>query len=638
MSDMKAKVEIDLEGNLQSEARRNAQALNQFSQHGQRQVHALADSFRDATKHFGEMTRHFAKAGGGLLIASRLAPAVKVSANLQEQIIGVKTELLGTVKTAADMDKVLKQVGDTAFDIQAYTPFDQTQIVALEKALIKGGAQVGHIIGKSGATAAAAALAVQEEMAPEMAGEALIGIAGPFKIAADGYMALANSISAAGSASITGAADIAESSKYAAGPMAELGRTAEEMFAISAMMANRGVVGSTAGTGMANFFRKASEVKAFKDKKGNLKSTEEITRLLQNRTKNMGGAQRLEFLTKVFGDEGSPVALALLSQGGKELESMLTQMREAATLQEKMDERLTGFNAQWTGLKGTTSSTFATLFDPALKPLTEMVKKASEWVATVGKLASEHRELAVAVTGVATAVAAVGAAYAGFQVYKGIRSAVRMLNAFNGRPSVPGAPGSGSGLGGLGGHGGAVPVYLVDGPMSTIPDRSKPGTTAGGAAGEAVQEATKRVSRIENAKNVGVSTLKTGAPFAVTGALMQTASVLSSDAPIDQKVEGVSGAVGGAAGAWAGAAAGAALGSFIPIVGTAIGAMIGGALGYAGGEWLGKETGQVINSALDLKVTVDGPPGTTAKVGNMKATGTELDADVYYNGGGMMGP
>lgn len=638
MDDMKVKLEIDLEGNLQTEARRNAQALGQFSQQGQRQVRELASSFAEAQKHFGEMTGHFAKAGGGLLIASRLTPAIKVSANLQEQIIGVKTELMGTVKSAAEMEKSLKQIGDTAFDIQAYTPFDQTQVVALEKALIKGGAQIGHVIGKTGATAAAAALAVQEEMAPEAAGNALIGIAGPFKIAADGYMALANSISAAGSASITGAADIAESSKYAAGPMAELGRSAEEMFAISAMMANRGVVGSSAGTGMANFFRKASEVKAFKDDKGNLKSTDEITRILQAKTEKMGSAQRIEFLTKVFGDEGSPVALALLADGGKGLQSTLEQMRNASSLQDKMNERMNGFNAQWEGLKGTLSSTFATLFDPALQPLTEIIKKTSEWVGQVGKLAGEHREVAVAVTAVATAVAAAGAAYGAVQIYKGGRSAIDMMKALRGGAAGTGKAGASGGMvGGLIGRGSAVPVYLVDGPMSTIPDRSTPG----GAAGEAVKETTKRGGRlgqsVSNAGNVGKQFLKGGGALAVVGGAIDAGMVLASDARVDQKVEGVSGAVGGAAGAWAGAAAGAALGSFVPVVGTAIGALIGGALGYAGGEWLGEKGGQAINSALDLKVTVEGPPGTTANVSNMKATGTELNADVY-NGTGMVMP
>lgn len=627
MTEMKAKVEVDLEGNLQEESRRNGQAIDQFSQQGKKSVRELAASFADVKKHFGDMTAHFAKAGGGLLIASRLSPAIKVSANLQQEMIGVKTELMGTVKSATDMEKALKQIGNTAFDIQAYTPFDQTQVVALQKALIKGGAEIGHVIGKTGATAAAAALAVQEEMAPEQAGNALIGIAGPFKIAADGYMALANSISAAGAASITGASEIAEASKYAAGPMAELGRTADEMFALSAMMANRGVVGSSAGTGMANFFRKASEVKAFKDKNGNLKSTEEITKILQKKTAKMGDAQRVEFLTKTFGDEGSPVAMALLADNGSGLEATLKQMREASSLQEKMDERMKGYNAQWEGLMGTVSSTFATLFDPALEPLTRIISKTSEWVSHVGKLAGEHRSVAVAVTGIATAVAALGTAYGAFQIYKAGRSAISLMKSLRSSPAETGAGAGGrSALGGMTGRGGAIPVYLVDGPMSVLPDRDDRKKTPDGAADDAATEKKRKRGLLRSPRAIGVIG---GVASAGVGVAMLAPTLLSDETSGAEKIQATGEAVGGGLGGWGGAALGATIGTAImPVIGTAIGGLLGGILGAWGGSELGGAAAEQVNSALDLKVTVEGPPGTTASVSNMKSNG-ELNADVY---------
>ena len=52
--------------------------------------------------------------------------------------------------------------------------------------------------------------------------------------------------------------------------------------------------------------------------------------------------------------------------------------------------------------------------------------------------------------------------------------------------------------------------------------------------------------------------------------------------------------VGAGLGAWGGAAAGAALGSVVPIVGTAIGALIGGALG----AWGGSEAGEGLGNAI----------------------------------------
>lgn len=625
--DMKVNMEINLEGNLQAESRRNEQALGQFSQKGQRHVHTLASSFAQIQKHFGEMTERFAKAGGGMLIASRFAPAIKVSANLQEQLIGVKTELMSTVKNAAEMEKAIKQVGDTAFDIQAYTPFDQTQVVALEKALIKGGAQIGHVVGKSGATAAAAALAVQEEMAPEAAGNALIGIAGPFKIAADGYMKLANSISAAGSASITGAADIAESAKYAAGPMAALGRSADEMFAISALMANRGIVGSSAGTGMANFFRKASQIKQLQDKDGNLKSTDDIVKTLQAKTAKMGDAEKIAFLTKQFGDEGMPVALALLDEGGKSLKNMLEQMLATVPLQDKMNERLTGFNAQWEGLKGTTSSTFATLFEPALKPLTDIVKKTGEWVGMVGKLAGEHKELSVAVTAVAAAVTAAGAAYAAFQAYQGGKAALNILKALKGAQSMNGGLEGGMGGGRGMGRMGAIPVYIVDGPMSVLPDSSTPGEKQQPRGKSKGLATTKKQAAIKAGNQWGKGAV-------LLEALNVGATFLDPDATPKDKTRAALEGGGGVAGAWAGGATGAAIGSIFPVIGTAIGGALGAFLGSLGGHWLGGEVADATSkNTVDLTVKVEGAPGTTAQVTGMRSSSDSLTSNVYYGQG-----
>jgi phage tail tape-measure protein len=221
-------------------------------------------------------------------------------------------------------------------------------------------------------------------------------------------------------------------------------------------------------------------------------------------------------------------------------------------------------------------------------------------------------------------------------------------------PGPAGARGAGAG-GGLLGRGGAVPVYLVDGPMSVIPDRSTPtGTPDGkseGKPGERKPGSRRRGGSRRNgalarvgdfaadtgrgALNAGKHVVRAGAPLAIVGGAIDAGSVLLSDAPVDEKVSGVSSAVGGAAGAWAGAAAGAAIGSIVPVVGTAIGGILGGTLGYFLGEIAGEKAGDAINSTLDLKVKVEGPPGTTARVESMSATGTELDAQVY-NGFGMM--
>jgi hypothetical protein len=202
--------------------------------------------------------------------------------------------------------------------------------------------------------------------------------------------------------------------------------------------------------------------------------------------------------------------------------------------------------------------------------------------------------------------------------------------AGKGKAGAGGAPGAGGGFGGLGGRGGAVPVYLVDGPMSVIPERRSPA----GKPGDPVKGTTKRGGKFGRAFS---SPKGMGLAGTVIGGAMLVPTLLDDQVSSADKVSATGGFVGGAGGALAGAAAGAALGSVVPLLGTAIGGIVGGILGGFGGDLLGTLAAEKINTALDVNVKVDGPPGTTAHVSNMKASGGELNADIY-NGSGMVMP
>lgn len=212
------------------------------------------------------------------------------------------------------------------------------------------------------------------------------------------------------------------------------------------------------------------------------------------------------------------------------------------------------------------------------------------------------------------------------------------------RGKRPGLPGSQPGAGGLGGMMKLpLPVYVVNKHMSLAPDQwtggdsSKPAQTkrAPRRAGrfargmESIAQAGRNVGgRIATPRGAGV------AGAVIEGALL-VPTLMSDDVSNADKVTATGGAIGGMGGALAGAAAGAALGSVVPLIGTAVGGIVGGILGGFGGDWLGTLAAEQINTALDVKVTVDGPPGTRAHVDKMKASRGELNADVY-NGIGMM--
>ncbi|KHA57127.1 hypothetical protein NM74_07855 [Aeromonas hydrophila] len=189
-----------------------------------------------------------------------------------------------------------------------------------------------------------------------------------------------------------------------------------------------------------------------------------------------------------------------------------------------------------------------------------------------------------------------------------------------------GAPGK---QGGFGGRMGAVPVYLVDGPMSLLPD-SPSGKQSGGKKKPGTPSTRGNKYSQPTIKGMGKAA---GAAGVVIEGAMLIPTLMSDDLQAGDKVKAASETAGGLAGMWAGAAGGAALGSFIPVFGTALGGFLGGALGYYLGEKGGELAADQINQSLDLTVTLKGEPGTQAEVTGMKSSSDNLTSQVYYGGG-----
>ncbi len=383
-------------------------------------------------QHFADMTGSFAQAAAGLFVANKLKPGIMAAGDLQESLIGVRTELMGSVDGAAEMAKAMGDIRSTAFDVQSYTPFDQAQIVNLEKELIKAGATVSQVIGKQGAAAAAAALAAYEGLDAVATGENLMAIATPFKVGGDQMMEMANQAASAASASKASFASLAEGAKYASGPMASLGRDTKEMFALLATLDSAGIGGSMGGTSLTAFFRGAVKVKEFKDANGNLKETTELIAILRKRLGNLGEAERLDRLNKMFGDEGARAAIALMTEGDKGYAAMIEEMGKSLSLQEKLNERMKGFKAQLNSLKGTATSTIANLFTPALDPLTQLISKTNEWTGALGKAAQENEGLSAGASYAGLAAMVGGLAVGGYHLAKGTGAGMKMLKALKG--------------------------------------------------------------------------------------------------------------------------------------------------------------------------------------------------------------
>ena len=382
---------------------------------------------REFQQNFNRMGKSF-KYAAFTGIATRqmykgLKPAVSLAGDLQAEMLGTRAELAGSIKDAGALASKLKEIKSTAFSVQAWTPFDMGQIVALEKKLLKSGAKAKDIIGSQGAAASAAALAVYENLDPVAMGKSLISIGTPFKVQASEYMNLADLISRAASASTVGASEITDTARYAAPVMASLKRSPKELMTLAAMLARSGIEASMAGTGLRQFFNAAVKQRALKTATGDLKSLAEIIEALRKRTAKFGDADKLEFLTKMFDIRGASVALALMAEGEASYVNIAETMSGALSLQEKINIQMEGFKKQYMSLRGNFRSTIADLYQPALAPLTLLIKKTNELVSFLGLASQKNKALGKSVSavslGATVTTGAVAITLAGAGIYYG---------------------------------------------------------------------------------------------------------------------------------------------------------------------------------------------------------------------------
>ncbi len=392
-----------------------------------RQLKALSAQDKKTMNDHANMMRSFKVAAvaavGTAVLYKGTKAAVRGAGDLQEAFIGVRAELMEVDKSAAQINSTMKSLKATAFGVQGKTPFDMSQMMRLEKELIKAGATVEDIAGKTGFAAAAAFLGVYENIDPLRAGEAMISMAVPFKIAGKDAMMLADDISRSAAASVISADDILETAKMATSALGPLGRGHKEFLTMAAMLGQVGIKGSLAGTSMARFYTNASKQKGLRTTNGDLLEMDQLISrlrerfgttsaeemkvfaeagddvdLLMKKLKKMGKAERLVQLTDMFDVRGARVAVALLNDGVGSYEDMVEAQARSASLQDKLAEKMKGFNASMTALKGDFSSTINNLFQPALTPLTALVKKVDEFVYKLGEASLKGDSLGKAVS------------------------------------------------------------------------------------------------------------------------------------------------------------------------------------------------------------------------------------------------
>lgn len=461
------------------------------------------------------MTRHFASATAGLSLLVPLMKGVGAASALRVELNGATAQLKTQARTASELVGWLDRMENSASRIGDATGFSKTEILGLQKELIKAGAGVQEVVSKTGAAAAAASLGKLEGMDPTEAGKTLVGIGTPFKVQADGYLKLSDTILRASDASSTGVAEIAEAAKYAAGQMASLGRSTEDTMAMIATLSQSGIEGSMAGTSLNAFFKQASKQKAFQDAHGNLKSTDQIIAILRKKTAGMGDAEKANFLNKMFRDEGARAALALLREGKNSYEDIKQGMHNALSQQEKLNLAMSDFDSQLKRIKADSASVFSTLFKPAEGVMAQITGSIGDGISWLGNKADEHPMAAKTASLLASLLATGGLAYGGYKLGKGVGAGGRMLAGLRDIGSEAMGIAKGKAVQAATG---VTPVYITNWPGGMAAGGSAGGIGGVGGIADAAS-AAKNLPKMLKGARAGLSLLRAAPTLGAIGEL-----------------------------------------------------------------------------------------------------------------------
>jgi len=469
-------------------------------------VLSLGGASNQVKKDFDDMNRHITAGLKSVAVSAyalnKVKPGVTVAGDLQEAMIDVRLNLMESGKAAKALDDELAKVRSTAIDVSKVAPFSAQEVVGIENTFLKAGLSLKDVTAQGGAAWAATALATISKEAPAAIADAMVTMATPFNVKGGQFGELADWIQKVDAASVTTIPELMEGMKYVAGTAAVMKVSWQDTIRALGVVAQSGLRGSMGGTALNDFLirlngtsretrrimkelneylagKGGSKVEFF-DKAGKLKPVTTIINDLRQAMSKLNDRQKMFVTEKIFGEQGARAALALIKEGEGSWEKIGEQIKNAASIQDKMNERLKGFNANLKALGGTSKTTIATLFDPLLAPLSKVAAYLNDIVANIGKIAEERPTVAKAVSYGAAGIAAGAGLYGAYRLIRG---------GFSGLSVLKGLGGTAAGIaGGLAVQAatGVTPVFVTNWPAGGIPTVTTPTETLKKIGGKAI--------------------------------------------------------------------------------------------------------------------------------------------------------
>lgn len=415
-----------------------------------------------------------------------LDPGVAAASEIEAALRRLQVELDGS--SAADIADQMERARREADRIQAVTSLDSGGVLDIITNLRKSGFKMGDVLGKGGGAEAAAFLSTAEGgLSSDRAATGVALLTNKFGLAGDKLTQGADLLVRYGAASDTNAAELIDALGNISGA-GELGMTPQETLGLLATLANAGKKGAEGGTAASAFIRQlvameknsGGKLSAF-DKKGNFRGLEAVAADLRGAFGSLTVEKQQQLAQGLFGDEGKAAAFALIAAGDKSLEAVQASAAIAQGLQERINIIAAGFGATMESLEGTTRSTMARLFEPALAPLTRGASLLNTAAAKLGDMAAESPWMGQVTTGLAAGGTVAAGVYALAQFGKAGLSGIKGLAGLGGLSKGVAAGKA------LETAAGVTPVYVVNANEIGMGLPAAPGLPASGGAGQAAK-------------------------------------------------------------------------------------------------------------------------------------------------------
>lgn len=347
-------------------------------------------------------------ASAGIVMA--LAAPIKTAASYEQAMAKVKAV---SGATAEEMGRLSEQARALGRDTQ----FSASEAASAQELLARAGFKTNEILSAMpGLLNMAAAEGLDLATATDIAASTLRG----FNLGADQTSRVSDVLAKASASTNTSIVTLGESMKYVAPVAAGLNIPLEETAAIIGVMGDAGIKGSQAGTALrAALLRLSREprmaAEALKslgvearDMEGNMRTIPDLMTELSSKMKEMGSAERMEHLSKIFGAEAASGMLAVMEavNTGK-LEEVTQKLNEssgaAAEMARVMNDTAQGAMKR---LASATESLMIDIGNVLLPAFSSGVELLAQFTGAVSALAQEFPMVTKVLVG---GIAALGA-------------------------------------------------------------------------------------------------------------------------------------------------------------------------------------------------------------------------------------